>query len=237
MEVSQENLDNEDVKECSTFPSGSSKNQFLFITSLKCISVEYCRFVLFLLFFLSVFSFTLFSIVVLIFHELLAMATMNICDVADIASHNPFESLSAGSFVGVRLVSKTPKGSFVASSRRSDLDSSEKRSGKKVKKVANSDEDEHAPLLLPSGTSSVGVGDKVWGYVKQTTTKGCFVWLSRSLVGRVTVSELSDRYVVHIRCSRQLICCTTGSYLILSPSSHLANLFMHGSLPWQVMAK
>jgi len=53
----------------------------------------------------------------------------------------------------------------------------------------------HDAPELSGGAASLAVGKAVWGYVKTTSSKGCFVSLARNLDAYIRLCNLSEQYV------------------------------------------
>ena len=130
---------------------------------------------------------------------------VNICDVCDLPEEDPFKAFKLNQFVHAAVVnvdgdkvelslrpSRTGAAAAVTASKV----------GKKRGAADASTSDEIAGTLTMPEVAEVkdlSPGQLISGYVKTTSSSGCFVMLSRSVTARVGISQLSDRYIQDVK--------------------------------------
>ena len=110
---------------------------------------------------------------------------VHVTDSADQLSENPFTSNELGQLVKCSVVAVDSE-HIELSTRESALGG-----GKTKKKKKKEDSDDIRDIEL----ADVQIGQKFQGYVRRIAKQGCFVSLSRVVVGRVILRELSDSFV------------------------------------------
>ena len=104
---------------------------------------------------------------------------IHLTDLSDELKEEPSASYAAGAVVQVRVLNVSPSGEIDLSTRASRMSS---------KKILPEDaEVQDVATLVP--------GQRIKGYVKATTKKGCFVALSRSIDAMCKLSNLADDFI------------------------------------------
>ena len=108
-----------------------------------------------------------------------SVGRVHLTDIADELKDDPCASYEVGQAVQVRVINVSPSGEVDLSTRPSRLTN---------KKITPTDPE-------VTEVSSLVPGQRIKGYVKVTSKKGCFIALSRSIDAMCKLSNLADEFV------------------------------------------
>lgn len=129
---------------------------------------------------------------------------VNICDVNDSPEEEPLKAYKVGQYLRTAVlgVDGDKIDLSLRGSRTGAVVGAE--AGAKVGKKRASEEDKDeivGEMRMPevNEAKELSPGQLICGYVKSTSSSGCFVMLSRTVTARVGISQLSDRFIQDVK--------------------------------------